>query len=329
MVKKILLLTAAGLIVLVVGAIGYLALRSPSIAPPLAIKVEMTSARLERGNYLYEHLMHCAGCHGQNDITRFASPVIPGRSGAGFVFPKELGLPGAIAAANITPDKETGIGNWTDGEKIRAIREGISRDGRALFPMMPYSEYRKMSDEDAYSLVAYLNTLPPVKNYIPKPMIDFPVSLMIKSAPQPAGSVREPDRSDKLKYGDYLTTIGGCRGCHTQEERGRPVKGKQFAGGRMFNVGFARVVSANISQDEPSGIGRWSEKQFIEKFTQYRDYAVKGSPKVGNEDFTVMAWVNFSQLKDEDLSTIYAYLKTQPAIYNAVDSHPDKPKDKK
>jgi hypothetical protein len=97
----------------------------------------------------------------------------------------------------------------------------------------------------------------------------------------------------------------------------------------MFNFGFARVVSANISQDEQSGIGRWSEKQFIEKFTQYRDYAVKGSPKVSYDDFTLMGWVKLSQLPDEDLAAIYSYLKTQPAVYNAVDSHPDKPKDKK
>ena len=329
MVKKILLITAAGLIVLVGGAIGFLALRSPNMAPPSDIKIEMTPARLERGKYLYENLMHCSGCHGQNDYTRFASPVIPGRSGGGFVFPKELGLPGSITAPNITPDKETGIGNWTDGEKIRAIREGISKDGRALFPMMPYSEYRKASDDDIYSLVAYLNTLPPVNNAVPKSVVAFPVSLMIKSAPQPVDSVREPDHTNKLKYGEYLSTLGGCRGCHTLEERGQLVAGKHFAGGRMFNVGFARVVSANISQDEPSGIGRWSEKQFLEKFTQHRDYAVKGSPKVGNEDFTLMAWLNFSQLKDEDLSAIYAYLKTQPAVYNAVDSHPDKPKEKK
>jgi mono/diheme cytochrome c family protein len=329
MIKKILFRTVAGLVFIVGGAIGYLALRSPASAPPLDIKVEATPARLERGSYLYEHLMHCDGCHGENDFTRFAGPVIQGRNGAGFVFPKALGLPGNIAAPNITPDKETGIGSWTDGEKIRAIREGISKDGRALLPMMPYSAFRKMSDEDAYSLVAYLNSLPPVKNAISKSKIAFPVSLMIKSAPQPAGSVREPNRADRVKYGEYLTTLGGCIGCHTLEEHGQLAEGKHFAGGRMFNLGFARVVSANISQDEPTGIGRWSEKQFIEKFTQYRDYAIKGSPKIGNEDFTLMAWVNFSQLKDEDLSAIYAYLKLQPAVYNAVDSHPDKPKEKK
>ena len=75
-----------------------------------------------------------------------------------------MGPPGIVAPTNITLDKETGIGNWTDGEKIRAIREGISRDGTALFPMMGYERFRYMSDEDVHSLVAYLNTLTPVRN---------------------------------------------------------------------------------------------------------------------------------------------------------------------
>ena len=329
MIKKMILISVAFVVFLAAAAIAFLAVRGPNSVPPSSVKIEMTEARLARGKYLYENLMHCNGCHGQNDYTRFAAPVIPGRGGAGFVFPKELGLPGAIAARNITPDKETGIGTWTDGEKLRAVREGISKDGRVLFPMMPYTEYKKLSDEDAYSLVAYMNSMPAVNNVVPPTSIDFPVNLMIKSLPQPAGSVPEPNRMEKVKYGQYLVTLGGCKGCHTQEERGRPVAGKEFAGGRMFNLGFARVVSANITRDDQSGLGRWTEQQFIEKFAQYRDYAAKGSPKVGPEDLTLMAWLNFSQLADEDLGAIYTYLRTQPAIYNAVDSHPDKPKEKK
>ena len=328
MIKKFLLIAVAFVLVLVGLAVAFLSLRGPNVAQPSPIVVEMSPKNIERGRYLYENLMHCAGCHGDNDYTRFAGPVKEGRNGAGTIFPKELGLPGTIVPSNITPDKATGIGNWTDGEKIRAIREGISKDGRALFPMMPYSDYRKITDDDVYALVAYLNSLPPVNNPLPKTSIAFPVSLMIKGVPQPVVPVKDVDRMNKVKYGEYLVTLGGCRGCHTPEEHGQLVAGKHFEGGRMFNVGFARVVSANITKDEQSGIGRWSETQFVEKFAQYRDYARKGSPKVSNEDFTLMAWVNYSQLPDEDLRAIYTYLRTQPALYNAVDSHPDKPKNR-
>jgi len=96
MIKKILLFTAAGVLTLVGGAIGFLELRSPHTAPPRDTTVEMTPARVERGKYLYEYLMHCDGCHGQNDYTRFASPVVPGRSGVGFVFPRRLDSPAQL-----------------------------------------------------------------------------------------------------------------------------------------------------------------------------------------------------------------------------------------
>jgi hypothetical protein len=75
---------------------------------------------------------------------------------------------------------------------------------------MGYERFRHMSDEDVYSLVAYMNTLAPVRNRVPRSKIDFPVSLMIKSAPRPAGHVLEPDRTNKLKYGEYLVTVAGC-----------------------------------------------------------------------------------------------------------------------
>src|SRR4029079_16157101 len=100
--------------------------------------------------------------------------------------------------------------------------EGISRDGRALFPMMPYGNFRHMSDEDVYSLVAYMNSLTPVHNPLPKTEVQFPVSILMKSAPQPLGSVPEPDSSDKVKYGEYLVTMAGCQNCHTQAGQGEP-----------------------------------------------------------------------------------------------------------
>jgi len=236
--------------------------------------------------------------------------------------PPELGLPGVVAPRNITPDKETGIGNWTDGEKIRAIREGVSRDGTALFPMMGYQRYRHMSDEDVYSLVAYLNTITPVRNAIPRSKIAFPVSLLMKGAPQPAGHVAEPDRSNRVKYGEYLVTLAGCMGCHTPSKQGKPLKGLTLAGGEQFRLPGMVVVSANITPDPQTGIGRWSEQDFLDRIYQYKEYAEKGSPHVGPESFTLMPWLNFAQLEPEDLKAIYAFLRTQKPVYHVVDSHP-------
>jgi mono/diheme cytochrome c family protein len=227
-----------------------------------------------------------------------------------------------MVAPNITPDKETGIGTWTDGEVIRAIREGVSRNGKALFPLMPYAEFRHMSDEDVYALVAYLRTLTPAKNSLPRSKIHFPVSMFIKRVPQPAGHVPPVDRSNPVKYGEYLAALGGCGGCHTPMEKGEPVPGKRLAGGEIFRMPMGTVVSANITPDNDTGIGKWSEQDFLNKFYQYRKYAEEGSPIIGPESFTLMPWLHFCQLAEEDLKAIFAFLKTQPAIYNAVETHP-------
>ena len=304
-----------------VGGFTYLYLRKPAMAPPAEVKVEITPARLARGKYLF-NLADCDGCHSQRDFSRFGGPVVESGRGRGFVFPPEMGLPGVVAPRNITTDKETGIGDWTDGEKIRAIREGISRDGTPLFPMMGYERFRHMSDEDVQSLVAYLNTLAPVTNPLPRSRIAFPISILMKSAPQPAGHVPQPDRSNLVKYGEYLVTMAGCRECHTPSKQGKPLQGLTLAGGEEFRFPGVVVVSANITPDPETGIGRWSEQDFLDRVYQYKEYVDNGSPQVGPESFTIMPWLNFAQLEPSDLKAIYAFLRTQPAVYHIVDSHP-------
>jgi mono/diheme cytochrome c family protein len=269
--------------------------------------------------------MGCDGCHSQHDESRFGRPVVESGRGKGYIFPAEMGMPGTVVAPNITPDRETGIGAWTDGEKIRAIREGIGRGGRVLFPMMPYANYRRMSDEDVYAVVAYMNSLPPLRNLLPGASINFPVSLLIKGVPQPAGSVPPPHREDRLKYGEYLVAMGGCADCHTQEKQGEPIRGMRLAGGREFRLPVAVVVSGNITPDADTGIGKWSEQQFLDKFYQYKEYAEKGSPQVGPEGYTWMPWLGLSQLPRAELGAIYAYLMSQPAVRHAVETHPGQP----
>ena len=304
-----------------IAAAGYLiVLKKPAMAPPASIRVAMTPESIARGKYLFT-ISDCDGCHSARDFGRFGGPVIEGRRGEGFGFPKELGLPGRIFSRNITPDPETGLGQWSDGEKIRAIREGISRDGTPLFPMMPYWRFREMSDQDVQSLVAFLNTLPPVKHNVPRSQVDFPVSVLMKDEPRPAGHVPGPDRSNPARYGGYLANLSGCMECHTRSEKGKPA-GPLLAGGERFAFPGTLVVSANITPDPQSGIGRWSEQDFIERFTQYREYAEHGSPQVGPESFTLMPWLLFCQYREDDLKAIFAFLRTQKPVYNPVDSHP-------
>lgn len=310
------------------GEIAFMSLRPPKIAAPKDVKVELTPERLARGKYLVEVVGDCNGCHSVADESKFGTPVAPGGHLKGRVVAKEVGLPGDFSAPNLTPDPETGIGNWSDGQLIRAIREGIGHDNRVLFPFMPYTEYRFMSDGDVEAIVAYLRSVPARRNPLPPSRIAFPVSLFIKSVPEPVAKVAEPNRDNPAEYGKYLTTIAGCKFCHTPVERGSPVPGREFAGGHEFAGGAMRVVSYNLTPDNDTGLGTWTEEQFLKKFHDYEEYAEKGPPPATPENWTVMPWLAFSQLEPSDLKAIFAYLKTVPAISNAVETRPGAKKDK-
>ena len=118
---------------------------------------------------------------------------------------------GILCIRNITPDVETGIGSWTDGEIIRAVREGVDHNGEGLFPIMPYFIYRHVSDKDMEAVVAYLRSMEPGVSVRPERQIDFPLNLMVKMWPEPVdGPVIAPDPSDRINYGEYLATIARC-----------------------------------------------------------------------------------------------------------------------
>ncbi len=326
MAKK-LLLPVVAILAILCGEVAYLSLKPPNMAPPSGIKVEPTPERIARGEYLVNVTSSCGHCHSVTDATKFGEPVAAGGALKGHLVPKEMGLPGEFSVPNLTPDLETGIGRMTDGELIRGIREGIGADGRVLFPFMPYTEFKEMSDDDVQSVVAYLRSVPPVKNALPVSRIAFPVGLFIKSVPEPVRNVPNPDRNDAVKYGKYLATISGCKFCHTPVVRGSPVAGREFSGGHEFGAGEYRAVSFNLTPHPETGLGRWTEEQFLKKFYDYKDYAANGPPPVKPESFTVMPWLNFTRLTPEDLKAIFAFLKTVPPIENAVETRPGAPKD--
>ena len=299
---------------------GFLLLKRPDAVQPLDVQVPAGADYITHGRYIYT-LANCDGCHSVREWTRFGAPVIPAWRGRGVEFPAELGLGRRVASANITTDPGTGLGAWSDGEKIRAIRDGISRDGRPLDPLMPYRRFRQMSDRDVYSLVAYLNTLPAVKHSVTKSRVSFFASLLGRDAPRPAGRVAEPNRGNRVEYGAYLATLAGCRDCHTagrKDAAGRVL----FAGGRKFRVAGTTVVSANITPDPYTGIGRWSERDWLDRAYSSREYAERDSPRIGRQNVTVMPWLGLSQWREDDLKAIFAYLRTQKPVYRPIAPHP-------
>lgn len=321
--KRVLYAVVTALVVGVSGLAAFLVLVKPDKAAPRAIKVAMSPERIDRGRYLFETVADCAGCHSDRDWSRYAAPEIVGRRGVGYIFPPEMGFPGQVVSANITPDVESGIGGWTDGEKIRAIREGVSRDGHPLFGFMPFEAFSRMSDEDVHSVVAYMNTLPPVRNVLPRTKLDFPVSLLSRLSPRPVdGPVSAPSRSDPKAYGAYLVRLANCGECHSQLDKGKPVRGKEFAGGHSFQLGKFVVNTPNITPDEETGLGKWDEARFLARFLANEHLSIENAPPANQSNFTLMPWDRFSRLKDEDVRAIYAYLRTVKPIYNPVEVHP-------
>lgn len=269
---------------------------------------EATPARLERGKYLVENVTGCFYCHSDRDWKGEGATPLEARKGAGAVF---YGGPGKIFAPNITPDKETGVGNWSDDELARSIREGISRDGHALFPIMPYMNYRTMPDEDLAAVVVYLRSIPAVKNAVEKTKLDFPLNLLVNLMPQPLETAVTADVSTLVKRGEHLVTLSSCNDCHTLKEKGSPVPGMMLAGGFTLSEPTGVTTTSNITPD-PSGISYYDEPLFLEMMRT-------GKVKARKLNDT-MPWSGYGKMTDDDLKAIFAYLKTVPAVSHKVDN---------
>jgi hypothetical protein len=307
----------AGFIVLVIVlGITFFYMHFPDVDKLSSVVVERTPERIARGKYLANHVSVCLDCHSKRDYTLFSGPIEEGTEGmGGEKFGPEMGFPGTFYAPNITP---AGIGSLTDGELLRTITSGVPPDGRVLFPLMPYPHYNVMSDEDLYSIIAYIRTLPSHVNDVPRSSMNFPVSMFMRALPSNHESHAAPDPKNKLDYGEYLVNAAGCTDCHTQAVKGEPVKGMAFAGGREFPTPMGLIRSANITPDDATGIGLWNEDIFIARFKDYdNETAKKLDPAVVGYS-TLMPWTMYAGMTEEDLGAIFAYLHTIPAVSNTV-----------
>lgn len=291
--------------------------------PQVNNKEDSLKRVIERGEYLALHVVPCLDCHSKRDYSQYSAPVVPGTEGmGGAVFDQKLvGVPGTVYANNITPDPETGIGTWTDGEILRAVTQGINKNGDTLFPIMPYVNFNHMAKEDLLSVIAYIRTLKPIKNKIPARQLMIPISM---AYPGPAlqksvdANMRPPE-TDAVKYGEYLVNAAACITCHTPQVKGQFDFSRSFGGGLQFDVGTFKVNSANITPDS-TGIGAWNEERFMNKFTQYREEkAYNFDPGAQN---TIMPLTVYAGMKDEDLKAVYAYLRTVKPVSNKVEKYP-------
>ncbi|HXF40345.1 MAG TPA: hypothetical protein VN687_11580 [Blastocatellia bacterium] len=274
------------------------------IRPLTDVVFERTQPRLERGKYLVEGLLQCFNCHTDRDWTRPGAPPLKGREGSGHIWRDDGEF--RLVAPNITPDKETGAGTWTDDMLARSIREGISHDGRVLHPQMWYGSFRSLSDEDLASVIVFLRSLPPVRNALPQ------TKLKTERHPDQeplTQAVAMPDMSDPVKRGGYLVRVADCVGCHTAFEA--PMNPGFFGGGNLVELEKEKAFSANLTSD-PSGISYYDEALFIQVLRTGHVKARKLS--------SIMPWVVFRNLSDEDMKSIFAYLRARRPVHHSVDN---------
>jgi mono/diheme cytochrome c family protein len=303
------------LLLVIAGA--YIKLALPNVGPAPDITVDKSEASVARGKYLATSVMVCMDCHSMRIGTEFSMPMDFTTLGSGGQqFDENEGFPGIYFSANITP---AGIGSWTDGEIYRAITTGVRKNGKPIFPVMPYHNYGQADPEDIRAVIAYLRSIPAIDHRVPESHSKFPMSFIVNTIPQKAVPGKRPaDPQDSIAKGKYLFTISACHECHTPLDKGKFDENLSMAGGREFKRPGAILRSANITPDKKTGIGNWTREMFVARFTQYRDSA-QGHRVVGPGELqTIMPWTMYANMKDEDLNNIYSYLHTLPAINHEV-----------
>lgn len=272
--------------------------------PVYGITADTSSEGVERGEYLVMVVIGCGGCHapGGDDVEaadRVNGPLI------GYVEDINFGpIRGTFGTPNLTPDDKTGLGNWTDAEIARAIREGLDKDGVEL-AVMPSYDYHSLSDEDVAAMVGYLRSLEPVNNEIPPLSVNIfgkaALALRLFGPPslgKPITTRQASPPPGTVEAGNYLVTFAACRFCHRENLAGGPVP-------------FSEPNSVPAANLTPAGeLAAWSEADFIETIRT-------GVNPAGHALDESMPWMQYAEMTDQDLSAIFKYLQSVPAAQPA------------
>lgn len=313
--KKVVLGVIILIILVAIAGAGYLKFMLPDVGKAPELVVDYTPARIKHGEYLANHVTACMDCHSTRNWSFYSGPISPGTLGkGGEYFGPEMGFPGTFYSRNITPAK---LNDWTDGEIFRAITTGVDKNGKVLFPVMPYLSYGKMDKEDIYDIIAYIRSIPPIENELEASKADFPMNLIMNTIPQKASFVEKPAPSDSLKYGAYLVNAAACMDCHTQVDKGQIIPTLAYSGGREFIMPAGTVRSANITPDLETGIGLWTAAAFVQRFKRYADEAQLEKVSASQLN-TIMPWAMYAGMDSTDLKSIYVYLKSLKPIKNEV-----------
>jgi hypothetical protein len=305
------------------GALLALGCRGKFIRPVSDAPIERTPERVERGAYLVNQVMLCPACHTSRAN---GNPLLdPERTdaflGGGNTYAdKALGT---VWVPNLTPDRETGLGAWTDDEILRALRDGVARDDRFLLPLMPFDAYQYASDEDARSVVAYLRSIPPYRQT--RPREENKLTLVQKvlfgrlgvQMHQPVTTVAAPPRGDTLAYGRYVARLGACTECNSLADKGpRPEGDPLYLAGAeqpFEDPGLGQTYPRNLTPDPETGLGNYDAAAIKQALRTGR--RLDGKPMAPPMSVLI---VHLSGLAEGDLDALVAYLKSVPPAKHKI-----------
>jgi mono/diheme cytochrome c family protein len=278
-----------------------------TVASAQSVRAQDQQALVARGEYLVNTVAACGNCHTQRgpDLMPVSAMYLAG--GNRFDIP-----PGLAFAKNITPDRDTGIGTWTEEQIIRAIREGVTKEGGHIGPPMPIDYYNKLSDDDAKAIAAYLRSVKPVRNEV----AESKYKITVRAEP-PAKGLPAPAKTDKVAYGQYVATVAHCLECHTPPGAGgrRDYEKQLGGGGWRFEIAGKFVFSRNITSDPETGIGSWTDEQIRQAITD-------GISKDGTKLIPQMPYPYFKTMSAEDLDAVVAFVRTLPPVKRANEKNP-------
>ena len=281
-----------------------------------------TPENLVRGEYLVRHVAACGSCHTTRESGRLAEPELANELLAGGNVIETISPKMRVWVPNITSDPDTGVGRWSDDQLLRAIRDGVDDEGELLSPLMPFDAFRHMSDEDVRAVVAYLRSIPkvrqdrkPVEKKVPF-LVHVGLDWFGMGRHLPAKNVAAPSRSDKIAYGRYVLDVAGCADCHSLGKRGPRSEGDRWLAGSdvPFPEG-GRVWAANITPDPDTGIGRATPDRVKKALRE----GVRLDGKKMAPPMSTLA-PHYEGMTDEDLDALVAYLFSVKPVRHHVEA---------
>jgi mono/diheme cytochrome c family protein len=257
---------------------------------------------LERGDYLVNAVMACDGCHTPRGPTGF---VMEKRFSGGSQTWDDPAY--TVKGSNITPDPDTGIGRWSESDIKISLTEGLRPHGMPLAPQMPFTFYKIMTARDLDSVVAYLRSVPAVKNSVQPPV--YRAATKVEVIPGADKPLDESALRNPVQRGFYLATLAHCMECHSRRPDGQQDFSNWFGkGGYEMTGPWGKAVVPNITSHPTKGIGSWSDTEIKRALTH-------GVARNGRPFKQPMArQIYFSKMDQTDIDTMVVWLRTLPAL---------------